>query len=178
MRLNVVQLSDYVWVRTVDRLDGLTDEEYLWEPVSGCWSIRPGPDGIYRPDWSPDADPPPFTSLAWRMFHLTCCYGAKRNREWLGLPSGATTNFEADAPAPATAQAAIETLTAAHAEWDAVSALLSDAALSAKLGPVAGQYAEANKADFVLHMVDEFIHHAAEIALLRDLWRVRSDLRT
>src|SRR5690625_2117464 len=22
------------------RLDGLTDEEYLWEPVAGCWNIR------------------------------------------------------------------------------------------------------------------------------------------
>lgn len=24
-----------------DRLAGMTDEEYLWEPVAGCWSIRP-----------------------------------------------------------------------------------------------------------------------------------------
>src|ERR1700712_2341093 len=23
------------------RLSGLTDEEYLWEPVAGCWSLRP-----------------------------------------------------------------------------------------------------------------------------------------
>ncbi len=23
------------------RLAGLTDEEYFWEPVSGCWNIRP-----------------------------------------------------------------------------------------------------------------------------------------
>ena len=22
------------------RLDGLTDEEYFWEPVAGCWSVR------------------------------------------------------------------------------------------------------------------------------------------
>ncbi len=22
------------------RLDGLTDDEYLWEPVSDCWSVR------------------------------------------------------------------------------------------------------------------------------------------
>ena len=27
-------------------LETLTDEEYLWEPVPGCWSIRPtGPGG-------------------------------------------------------------------------------------------------------------------------------------
>lgn len=23
------------------RLDGLTDDEYLWEPVPGAWNIRP-----------------------------------------------------------------------------------------------------------------------------------------
>jgi hypothetical protein len=23
------------------RLDGLSDDEYLWEPVRGCWNIRP-----------------------------------------------------------------------------------------------------------------------------------------
>nr|BFE77476.1 hypothetical protein GCM10020093_000770 [Planobispora longispora] len=22
-------------------LDGLTDDEYFWEPVDGCWSVRP-----------------------------------------------------------------------------------------------------------------------------------------
>ena len=35
-------------------LETLTDEEYLWEPVPGCWSIRPtGPGGA--PSWSKDA---------------------------------------------------------------------------------------------------------------------------
>jgi hypothetical protein len=24
------------------RLDGLTDDEYFWEPAPGCWSVRPG----------------------------------------------------------------------------------------------------------------------------------------
>jgi hypothetical protein len=28
------------------RLAGLTDEEYYWEPVPGCWSIRPGGHGV------------------------------------------------------------------------------------------------------------------------------------
>ena len=25
------------------RLDGLTDQEYLWEPVPGCWNVRATP---------------------------------------------------------------------------------------------------------------------------------------
>ena len=29
------------WSVIEPNLDGLTDDEYLWEPVEGCWSIRP-----------------------------------------------------------------------------------------------------------------------------------------
>ncbi|MEZ4728248.1 MAG: hypothetical protein R3E79_14035 [Caldilineaceae bacterium] len=30
--------TSYAMVR--DRLNGLTDAEYFWEPVAGCWSVR------------------------------------------------------------------------------------------------------------------------------------------
>lgn len=50
-------------------------------------------------------------------------------------------------------------------------ALASDQSLSEKVGPVGGGYADRTRAAYVLHMLDEFIHHGAEIALLRDLWR-------
>ncbi len=33
------------------RLTGLTDEEYLWEPVPGCWSLRPGEGGRWQADF-------------------------------------------------------------------------------------------------------------------------------
>jgi hypothetical protein len=32
---------DYVWDRLTSRLSGLTDAEYFWEPVAGCWAPRP-----------------------------------------------------------------------------------------------------------------------------------------
>ena len=47
-------------------LDTLTDEEYLWEPVPGCWSIRPtGPGGRGEIEqvW-PDPQPAPVTMIA------------------------------------------------------------------------------------------------------------------
>ena len=32
---------DWQWQNHLrPRLDGLTDEEYFWEPVPGCWSLR------------------------------------------------------------------------------------------------------------------------------------------
>jgi hypothetical protein len=77
-----MRLSEYAWGRTRTRLQGLTDEEYLWEPVEGGWTIHPGGDGVLHPDWAFPADPPPFTNIAWRMSHLIRCYGENRNRLW------------------------------------------------------------------------------------------------
>jgi hypothetical protein len=48
--LLVGQLEFYWDVHLRPRLDGLTDEEYFWEPVEGCWSLRPAADGSYRLD--------------------------------------------------------------------------------------------------------------------------------
>ncbi len=174
-----MQLSEYTWGRTWARLRGLTDEEYLWEPVPGCWSIRPGQDGVFHPDWIPAVDPPPFTTIAWRMCHLMSCYGERRNREWLGLPTDAGSGrFEPTSPAPATAADALTHLARAYSEWATVLQLVGEPSLEERLGPVAGPFANADRAGFVLHMLDEFIHHGAEIALLRDLWRAGGGTRT
>jgi hypothetical protein len=48
-RADVIGLSDYAYQRTRSRLDGLTDDEYFWEPVSG-WAIRRTDSGAYRAD--------------------------------------------------------------------------------------------------------------------------------
>jgi uncharacterized damage-inducible protein DinB len=172
--VSLVQLSDYVWDRTRRRLEGLADDEYLWEPVQGCWSLRPDTDGVYRADWHTGVDPSPVTTIAWRIWHLIGVYGERRNREWLDRSlEGAAEQFERTAPAPSTAAAALEALEAAQLEWRSVLDMLTDATLEEKLGPVAGPFADADKAGFVLHVLDEAIHHAAEVALMRDLWRAR-----
>jgi hypothetical protein len=40
------------------RLEGLTDDEYFWEPTPGCWSVRPRPVWPAEGPWadSPYAD--------------------------------------------------------------------------------------------------------------------------
>jgi hypothetical protein len=68
------------------QMDGLTDEEYFWEPVRGCWSIRPrGTSTASMPggsqEWtadfaSPAPVPAPVTTIAWRMAHIiVSCLG-------------------------------------------------------------------------------------------------------
>ena len=73
--------------------------------------------------------------------------------------------------APATAAEAIAALERAHAFWQNLLRALPAASWWEQLGPVAGAYAEADKASLVLHQLDEQIHHGAELGVLRDLYR-------
>ncbi len=62
------------------RLEGLTDEEYLWEPAPGCWSVRrrgetTTPNAYGAGEWMldfarPEPKPAPVTTVAWRLGHL------------------------------------------------------------------------------------------------------------
>jgi len=170
------ELSDFsnaVWRRIGERFDGLGDDEYLWEPVDGCWSIRQQDDGAWTPDGAPERlAHEPFTTIAWRLWHLIDMYGENRAPIWLGVPpQGEAIGLDnPDGSPPATADAALALLDRAHARWDAHLALAGDDLLAEPIGTVAGPWAEASKAAYVLHMLDEFVHHSAEISLLRDLW--------
>jgi hypothetical protein len=168
-RDDIISLSDYAYQRTRKRLEGLTDDEYFWEPVPGCRSVRRTSSGGYFADNADGPGTPPFTTIAWRLWHLVEQYGGKRNPDWLGVgqsPAG----FERDDPAPATAAAAIETLERAYAFWQDLLRELPAAAWWEPLGPVAGPFADLDKAQLVLHQVDEQIHHGAELGVMRDLY--------
>ena len=174
MQFELQELSKEAWQRTRARLDGLTDEELLWEPVAGCWSVRPMADGRWFLDGSVETvGPPPFTTIGWRMVHLIGCYGSDRNSRWLGVEVPLAPTNASRAEAPHTAAAAIEVLERAHERWDAVLAAADDAVLAAPIGPIGGQYAAASRAALVLHQLDEVIHHGAEIGVLRDLYRAQ-----
>jgi ankyrin repeat protein len=46
-----------------------------------------------------------------------------------------------------------------------------ESSLEEPIGPVGGPYADSTRRAFVLHVLDELIHHGAEVATLRDLYR-------
>ena len=173
MHAELQRLSDTVWERTWRRLEGLTDEEYRWEPAPGCWSIRERRDGTLADEWAPLVYPDPFTTLAWRLWHLIDMYGEDRAPRWLDLPpQGEAVGLDAPDPTPPTTAAdALDQLERAHARWDAHLALADDERLGGVIGPVGGEHGDGTRAGYVLHMLDEFIHHGAEISMLRDLYR-------
>ncbi|MGH9226182.1 MAG: ankyrin repeat domain-containing protein [Acidimicrobiales bacterium] len=181
----LVDLSDNVFARTTRRLAGLTDAELLWEPAPNCWSVRERVDGSVRVDWAPyigggevtdsgfvrttstggDAlRPPPFTNLAWRIWHLTEVYGRSQNERALTGRAGE----EVVGTPRRTAVAAMADLTAAHGRWRAVLMSLTVEHLGELLA--GGRHAAATKVGCVMNMIDEFTHHGAELGVLRDLY--------
>ncbi len=149
------------------RMAGLTDPEYLWEPVAGCWSVRPDPSGQWRQDTADrEPDPPPFTTIAWRLAHIATVFG-ERAANHFGDGS-----FDPAALAwTGSADDALATVTAAYTRWQDGVRALDEEGLFRPCGPAEGPFAEEPLLTLVLHINREFLHHAAEIMLLRDLHR-------
>jgi hypothetical protein len=163
---DLLDLSDFAWQRLGTRVEGLTDEEFFWEPVPGCWTVRDGKaDGEALPP-----DPPPFTTLAWRLDHLIYIYLAERTATWFGhqpVPDDGVPTT------PTSAKEAVDKLTHAHAVWRRRLAALSQDDLDRPMGEIAGIYAKHTGNAFALHILDEVIHHGAEVGVLRDLYRAQ-----
>ena len=155
------------------RLGGLTDDEYFWEPVPDCWSIRPLADGStgtvrFMVDWAwPAPTPAPFTTIAWRLGHIGSAVLALRANAHFG--DGALTIDQIEWPG--TADDAIRFVEAGYTAWMQGLATLSEADLAREVGPAEGPYSKAPFATLILHINREIMHHGAEVALLRDLYR-------
>ncbi|QPG68357.1 DinB family protein [Mycolicibacterium mucogenicum DSM 44124] len=155
---------DWHWQHQLrPRLEGLTDDEYFWEPVPGCWTLHP--DGSI--DFSyPPPQPEPFTTIAWRLAHVIVGVLAMRNHSHFGGPPADYQSW----PYARDARTALEQLDAAYANWITGVRGLDAAALARPCGPAEGPYADFSMATLVLHINREVIHHGAEIACIRDLY--------
>lgn len=174
-RLLVEQIDTHWTGQLRPRLEGLSDEEYLWEPVPG-WSLRPrgtgtapmqAGAGAFTLDFAfPEPRPAPFTTIAWRLGHLVVGVLGMRNASHFGRPPTDYERFDY----AGTADGALAQLDAEYARWiDGVRSLDEDA-LARPCGPAEGPYAQEPMAALVLHITRELIHHGAEVALLRDLY--------
>ncbi|CAM5674227.1 DinB family protein [Mycolicibacterium aubagnense] len=164
MTEELAEQLDWHWQHQLrPRLDGLTDDEYFWQPVPGCWTVHP--DGSV--DFSyPPPQPEPFTTIAWRLAHVIVGVLAMRNHSHFGGPPADYPSW----PYARDARTALAQLDAAYAHWIAGVRGLDDAALTRPCGPAEGPYADLSMATLVLHINREVIHHGAEIACVRDLY--------
>jgi hypothetical protein len=158
----------FVSVRSLHRLDGLTDDECLWEPAPDCWTVRCTDGGVYRADsaWPPP-DPEPITTIAWRIAHI----GDVLSRHPLRAIAFERETAGVSSEHPHDADTARSFLVAGIADWTRDLESIDDERLAEPMGAEAGPYAQDSVASFVLHIHTEFVHHSAEVALLRDLHR-------
>lgn len=155
----------------LDRMKGLTDEEYLWTPVADYWSVHPGDS---EPTINPQehVDPAPFTTIAWRMHHMTD-FLTKRWVNHFGDPESDVM----DAPVTLSASEAMANLTFAYERWKESLQAMPEERLGQPTGMAEGAFfADYPFAALVLHISREFIHHSAECCLIRDLYRQRETL--
>ena len=164
------------------RLVGLTDEEYFWEPAPDSWNVRPrgqsrapvqAGSGAYTIDFAfPEPDPPPVTTIAWRLGHIIVgVLGARIGSHFGGQPVEYQSFDYAG-----TAAAALEQLDQMYLAWSHGVRSLDTGGLARPCGPTEGPYADRPLVALILHINREVIHHGAEVALLRDLYAHRTRL--
>ncbi|MBF9069335.1 DinB family protein [Streptacidiphilus sp. NEAU-YB345] len=169
---DVLMTLDEARGRLLARLDGLSDAEYLWQPVPDCLTVRPsGDDGRFRADPRPgrDVSPAPFSTVAWRIWHIgaDCLRGYDRFFEG-GVVDSAVDDSRWDWPG--TAAEGVALMTEDWARFRARVAAVGDARLVEPIGPIAGPYGTESYLALALHALDEVAHHGAEVAVLRDLY--------
>lgn len=158
---------DRAWEPLLPRLAGITDAEYLWEPAADGWTVRRAADGRWLADRSDlDPEPAPLTTIAWRCWHIAVdaldSYSARlfgttgtdlTDAEWVGDAASAQRLLAA----------AWSTFRTGVADWG------DD--LFEELGPDWGPFGHHARIELAFHAQLEVVHHGAEIALLRDLYR-------
>jgi hypothetical protein len=191
---------DFARTRLADRMAGpvmdsgdgtdtqvgpMTDDEYRYEPVPGCWSVRrradgPGPRATRLAgtgEWGYDAAtyphpwPPPFTTIAWRLTHLSEMLTLRADHT-----AGSHALTEDDYVVSGDAAGGVAAFDAGAAAWRKALLSLDDTALDT-VGYCTyphGSDADEPLIDIVWWVNQELLHHGAEIALIRDLYRACS----
>ena len=156
--------------RLLERVNGLTDEEYRWEPVADCWNVRPDPAApggwtVDYPDVAPD--PPPFTTIAWRLVHIS-----DGNSIYWEHAFGPGVRTYADLAPHGDAAGAVAYLAESQRPVTTTLATLHDDELEEVRSTPLGDRRTVRQ--ILATLVDEQVHHGAEVGVLRDLYRERS----
>jgi DinB superfamily len=165
---------------SADRLAGLTADEYLWEPYDGMWSLRrrtePATPNAFGPGaWVLDLDTSispfdigPLSTIAWRIGHLVSGFAGR----WEWTFGGRTVEPKLLVDFSPDPSVALNSLWTWVDRWAASVESMTDDQLD-----VPGFGAYPYGLDPLIPFIGiirwtnrEFIHHLAEVALMRDVY--------
>lgn len=157
---------DLTWSLIGLHLEQLKPDDFLWEPAEICWTVRPGPDGSWIPDWDEtEPDPIPVPTIAWITWHIGWWWSVTLDYAQERTPRDRTEiQWPADAPIP--------WLRGLRLEWLSVLDQLTDADLD---GPALFPWRndpERTVAHTVSWVNSELMKNVAEIGQLRLLHAV------
>jgi hypothetical protein len=159
------------WTGLRRQLDGLTDEEFFWEPVPDCWTVHLNENGRWVLDYVyPNPDPAPFTTIAWRLVHIGTC---KIMYHEYAFGPGRLTWDEMERDVPHTVADVTAWLEEGHTRlYDTLSGL-ADAELAERRPTNWGEQWPTWRIFWTMAAHDQ--QHGAEIGCLRDLYRINHD---
>jgi hypothetical protein len=153
-----------------DRLDGVDDREWTWEPAAGAFTVRRDGAGWRRDEPGGFGGPPSVRALAWTAGHLAEM-GLLR-ADWT---TGSHSVQPDDLVWPGAAREGVAFLRQGLDAWRATLAQVDDTDLD-----TVGRSAFPHGLDPHLPLVDiawwntrELVHHAADLMTVRDLYAVR-----
>jgi hypothetical protein len=157
----------------------LTDEEFFWEPAPGCWSIRRRVDartsrahgsGEWVMDHESPEPQPPLTTIAWRLGHIALWQLMRYDYTF-----GDRSLRIDDIAWPSTAHDAVRFIETSYQQWRTALEGLTSADLDT-IGRSQMPYGldpNVRFVDLLAWTNTELAHHAAEVGLLRDLYRAQ-----
>lgn len=154
---------DLTWSLLELHLEELASEDFLWEPATHCWTVRPSGEGGWVTDWEvPEPEPVPVPTIGWITWHVGWWWTVT-----IDHLQGKTPPDRVEVVWPGDGEAAVQWLRGLRREWLAVLDRLSDT----DLDTVAPFPWVDDREKTVAHMMAwvnaELMKNTAEIGYLR-----------
>jgi DinB superfamily len=156
---------DLTWSLLDGHLGALQDDDYLWEPVDGCWTVREVSPGVWLPDWEePEPVPAPPSTIGWVAWHIGWWW-----TETIARASGSVPPSRSEIGWPGSASATATWLNGLRTSWLGVLDRLTEDDLEA-IAPYPWQDRQDRTVAHMIGWVNaELMKNAAEIGNLRFL---------
>jgi hypothetical protein len=190
----LLEMMTFIEMFTLNRAwNGLTDDELMWEPTDGAWSIRPVTEcrtatpfvtGSLAADFDVsvvgDHALEPLTSIAWLFWHVGSQPGRAAELDFFGGAHSAASGWTSPyIEAHPMFTGADDAVSAMRTGWRALDAALRSATDEQLERPTRfwGYGAPGpmgTGAQIVGQILNEVGHHGTQMGVLRDFYRVRT----